>query len=119
MKTPDAYTTAATKLLQVTGLAVVLDQALEALTSVLFVVCSTEVEAADLYARTLKENRGDRLIEHWKARREAAHSIRRHADKLEAAVRLLWKLVPAETVADKSGREELKAMLRKAKALKP
>lgn len=100
------------------GVTVVLSQALDALTSALYVICSTETEAAELHRRTIEEKRGPRLIEYWRARREAAWSIRRHAaHNLEPAIRLLWKLVPAKSPADKSGRKDLLKKLRQAKSL--
>src|ERR1700752_3273726 len=89
------------------GATVVLAQALDAMTGILYVICSTETEAADLHKRCVAEKRGPRLIEYWRSRRETAWSIRRHADRLEPAIRLLWKLVPAKSHADQSSRKEL------------
>lgn len=88
--------------------------ALDALTSVLYVVCMTEIEALDFGPRADVE----KLREHWRGRAEAAWSIRRHADALEPTVRQLWELIPARTPIEKSSREDLKRALAKVKALR-
>lgn len=96
-----------------TGVSVVFEQTLSALTSVLFVVCATETEAAALQERAST----DKLKDYWRGRREGAWSIRRHAEKLEPAILVLQKLVPATTPLELSSRDELKQMVKKAKAL--
>jgi hypothetical protein len=96
-----------------TGVNVVFEQALSALENALFVICATETEAAELHQRAGTE----KLKEHWRGRREAAWSIRRHAEQLEPAIAVLQKLVPATTPRDISGREELKKKVKQAKAL--
>jgi hypothetical protein len=96
-----------------TGVNVVFEQTLNALTSVLFVVCATECEAAELRNRAGTE----KLKEYWRGRHEGAWSIRRHAEKLEPAILMLQKLVPATTPLELSSRDELKQKLKQAKAL--
>lgn len=96
-----------------TGVSVVFEQTLDALSSVLYVVCSTEVEAAELHQRAGTE----KLKEYWRGRREGAWSIRRHAELLEPAITALQKLVPATTPREISGRKELREKVRQAKAL--
>ena len=96
-----------------TGVNVVFEQALDALSSALFVICATETEAAELHQRAGTE----KLKEHWRGRREAAWSIRRHAEQLEPAIAVLQKLVPATTPLAINGREELRKKVKQAKAL--
>jgi SpoVK/Ycf46/Vps4 family AAA+-type ATPase len=95
------------------GTDVVFAQALAALSSALYVICGTETEAAELQKRASTE----KLKEHWRGRRDAARSIRRHCDSLEPAIRALYKLVPAETPREIGGREDLEKKLKQAKAL--
>lgn len=109
----DYYSAGAARLLNRVGLAVVLEQALDALTNVLHVTCSTELEAAELRERASTE----KLKDYWRGRQEGAWSVRRHADQLEPIIRVLWKLVPATSPSAKSSREDLKKLLKKAKAL--
>ena len=114
MKSPDSFTEDALKFFETTGMLVVLEQTLEALQSALYVTCATQTEA-----HSLREQAGtDKLKDYWRGREEAAWSIRRHADKTEAAIRLLWRLIPAKTPAEKSSSEELKKKLKQAKAIK-
>lgn len=117
LKDPSDYLKDGQRLIAHAGLAVVLDQALDALTSALYVICSTEVEAIEIQ-RQANATGTDKIREHWRGRAEAAWSIRRHADGLEPAVRLLWRLVPARTPVAKTARDELKKKLKDVKAMR-
>lgn len=113
MRTAEGFSEVGFKLLKTIGLAVVLEQTLDALTSALYVICSVEHEAASLRERATTE----RLKEHWRGRQEAAWTIRRHAEKLEPAIQVLHRLIPAITPAEQSSRADLKKQIKRAKSL--
>lgn len=94
-----------------TGAEAALIQARDTIYGTLWVICQTVLESADLKERADVE----KLKEHWRGRWEGSRSILRHADSLKPTLDVLYKLVPARTVAEQNAVTDLEALLKRVK----